>query len=114
LTETQLDHTLMALADPTRRAILRRLRKGEARVTELAAPFDVSRNSVSKHIKLLERGGLIERTRRGREHLIRFRPEPLEAAQRWIDEQQAAWKHRLERLDALLAREGPGPERRGP
>ncbi|MBX3217084.1 MAG: winged helix-turn-helix transcriptional regulator [Labilithrix sp.] len=90
MTEAQLDNTLVALADPTRRAILQRLRRGEARVTELAAPFAISLNSVSKHIKLLERAELVERTKRGREHLIRFRPEPLDAAQRWIEQQQAS------------------------
>lgn len=105
LPETQLDHTLIALADPTRRAILCRLRTGAARVTELAAPFAISLNSVSKHIKLLERAELVERSRRGREHVICFRPEPLDAAQRWIEEQQVFWKRRLERLDAVLARQ---------
>lgn len=113
MTEAQLDNTLVALADPTRRAILQRLRRGEARVTELAAPFAISLNSVSKHIKLLERAELVERTKRGREHLIRFRPEPLDAAQRWIEQQQASWRRRLERLDALLTHED-GEASRGP
>ena len=63
-----LDHTLIALADPTRRAILQRLSKGEARVTELAAPFDISLNSVSKHIRILERADLVRRRVSGREH----------------------------------------------
>lgn len=102
----QLDHTLIALADPTRRAILRRLaEEGEVRVTDLAAPFAISLNSVSKHIKLLERAELVERRREGREHMLRFRPEPLTAAQAWIESQQAYWKGRLEALDALLTAE---------
>jgi Predicted transcriptional regulators len=101
----QLDHTLIALADPTRRAILKRLAQGEARVTDLAAPFAISLNSVSKHIRLLERAELVERRREGREHILRFRPEPLSAAQAWIESQQAYWKGRLQALDALLAAE---------
>ncbi|GLQ54391.1 ArsR/SmtB family transcription factor [Devosia nitrariae] len=106
----QLDHTLIALADPTRRAILRRLAEGEARVTDLAAPFAISLNSVSKHIKLLERAELVERRREGREHILRFRPEPLTAAQAWIESQQTYWTGRLRALDALLTAEG-GKER---
>jgi len=68
----KLDYALVALADPKRRAMLRRLAQGEARVTELAAPFDVSLNAISKHIKLLERAGLVQRRRIGREHLLRL------------------------------------------
>lgn len=102
---TALDHTLIALADPTRRAILRRLAQGEARVTELAEPFAISLNSVSKHIRLLERAELVVRERRGREHILRFRPEPLIGARDWIDRQQKFWKQGLEALDAVLAAE---------
>jgi DNA-binding transcriptional ArsR family regulator len=97
-----LDHTLTALADPTRRAILKRLAHGEARVTQLAAPFAISLNSVSKHIKLLERAELVERRRSGREHILRFRPEPLSAVQEWIADQQAFWGAGLKALDDLL------------
>ena len=75
-----LDHTLSALADPTRRAILARLAAGEARVTDLAAPFPISLNSVSKHIRILERAELVRRRREGREHLLSLNPEPLDAA----------------------------------
>jgi DNA-binding transcriptional ArsR family regulator len=71
---TQLDLTLTALADPTRRAILQRLLHGEARVTELAKPFAISLNSVSKHIRVLERAGLLRRRRAGREHILSFDP----------------------------------------
>ena len=97
-----LDHTLTALADPTRRAILKRLAQGEARVTKLAAPFAISLNSVSKHIKLLERAGLVERRRNGREHLLKFRPEPLTAVEKWVADQQAFWTAGLKALDDLL------------
>lgn len=100
-----LDATLTALADPTRRAILRRLSAGEARVTELAEPFPISLNSVSKHILVLERAGLVRRRRAGREHFLSFDPRPLDAAARWIEEQRAAWTARLRALDALLQEE---------
>ncbi len=100
---TPLDQTLIALADPTRRAILQRLAQGEARVTDLAEPFAISLNSVSKHIRLLERAELVVRERRGREHILRFRPEPLVGARDWIDRQQRFWKQGLEALDAVLS-----------
>jgi DNA-binding transcriptional ArsR family regulator len=97
-----LDATLHALADPTRRAILRRLARSQARVTELAAPFRISLNSVSKHIRILERARLVDRRKIGREHILRFRPEPLRTVQEWILQQQAFWRASLEALDALL------------
>ncbi|HET9119852.1 MAG TPA: metalloregulator ArsR/SmtB family transcription factor, partial [Solirubrobacterales bacterium] len=84
----RLDQTLGALADSTRRAILLRLAEGEARVTDLAAPFDISLNSVSKHIRVLERADLVRRRRHGREHFLSLNPEPLDAAARWLDEQR--------------------------
>lgn len=102
---TKLDDTMIALADPKRRAILRRLAHGEARVTALAAPFDVSLNAVSKHIKLLERGGLVLRRRVGREHLLRFNPVPLGKVQAWISQQTAFWQSSLEAIDAMLQEE---------
>jgi DNA-binding transcriptional ArsR family regulator len=97
-----LDTTLFALADPTRRAILRRLAKSEARVTDVAAPFRISLNSVSKHIRILERAKLVERRRAGREHLLRFRPTSLNGVQEWISQQQSFWRASLEGLDAML------------
>ena len=103
--QLNLDHTLIALADPTRRAILRRLSRGEARVTELAAPFDISLNAVSKHIQMLERARLVTRRRSGREHLLSFDPAPLSAATDWIEEQRALWTARLDLLDELLLAE---------
>lgn len=99
---SDLDRTLLALADPTRRAILQRLSQGEARVTELARPFAISLNSVSKHIRMLERAHLVQRRRAGREHLLSLNPEPLDEAAAWIESQRAAWTARLHALDALL------------
>ncbi len=104
-----LDATLVALADPTRRAILRRLAAGEARVTELARPFAISLNAVSKHIRTLERARLVRRRRVGREHLLTFDPAPLDAAAAWIEAQRALWTARLDALDALLREEDAPP-----
>lgn len=97
-----LDRTMMALADPTRRAILRQLLQGETRVTELAEPFPMSLNAVSKHIRVLERADLVRRRVVGREHLLSFNPAPLHEAAAWIAEQQAAWTIRLDALEAML------------
>ncbi len=100
-----LDYTFLALADPTRRAILRRLANSEARVTELAAPFPISLNSVSKHIKLLERADLVKRRKVGRDHILRFRPQPLSKVQKWISQQEKYWRATLKALDDLLQHE---------
>jgi DNA-binding transcriptional ArsR family regulator len=105
MTEARLDETLMALADPTRRAILQRLSAGEARVTEIAEPFAMSLNSVSKHIRVLERAQLVRRRRAGREHFLSFNPESLDEAAAWITAQRAAWSARLDALDAMLQAE---------
>jgi DNA-binding transcriptional ArsR family regulator len=102
---TGLDHTLLALADPTRRAILARLAQGEARVTELADPLPMSLNGVSKHIRVLERARLVERRRAGREHFLSLNPRPLDDLATWIAEQRAAWTDRLDVLEALLRAE---------
>lgn len=106
-----LDQTMMALADPTRRAILRRLLQGEARVTELADPFPMSLNAVSKHIRVLERADLVRRRVVGREHLLSFNPAPLHEAAAWIAEQQAAWTMRLDALEAMLQEDEDGRRR---
>ena len=97
-----LDDTLLALADPTRRAILQRLSQGEARVTELAAPFDMSLNSVSKHIRMLERADLVRRRRAGREHFLTFNAAPFDEVARWMNSQRTLWMNRLDALDGLL------------
>jgi len=105
-----LDRTLMALADPIRRRILQRLTASEARVTDVAAEFSISLNSVSKHIRLLERARLIERTVSGREHILCFCPEPLSEAQQWIAAQQSFWASRLQAIDDLLTAEDAANE----
>ena len=97
-----LDETLLALADSTRRAILHRLSEGEARVTDLAKPFAMSLNSVSKHISMLERAQLVTRRRAGREHFLSFNSAPLEEAARWIVAHRAIWTARLDALDTAL------------
>src|SRR6266850_3499017 len=100
-----LDQTLMALADPTRRAILQRLSKGEARVTELAVPFEMSLNAVSKHIRILERADLVRRRCAGREHYLSFNRQQLDEVANWIETQRAVWTARLDALEALLKAE---------
>lgn len=107
-----LDRTLVALADPTRRAILHRLAQGEARVTDLAQPFAISLNSVSKHIQMLERAQLVQRRRVGREHYLSFRPRALDEAARWIATQRSAWQSRLDALGNLLDEEDRAPHER--
>ena len=97
-----LDQTLAALADPTRRAILNRLAAGQARVTDIAAPFPISLNSVSKHIRALERADLVRRERIGREHILSLNPAPLDEAAAWIAAQRDAWGARLDAMDAAL------------
>ena len=110
-TQSSLDHTLVALADPTRRAILQRLSRGEARVTELARPFAISLNSVSKHIRMLERARLVRRRRAGREHLLSFNPQPLDEAAAWIEAQRAFWTERLDALERELRSLNPSRKR---
>lgn len=98
----QLSRTFAALADPTRRAILARLTQGEATVGELAAPFDISLPAVSRHLKVLERAGLITRGRAAQSRPRRLQPEALEAAGHWLRGQRQAWERGLDRLDDLL------------
>lgn len=98
----QLDVTFFALSDPTRRAILGRLAKGEASVKELAAPFDMSQPAISKHLKVLERAGLVAVERDGSRRPRRLEPAPLEAATEWIERYRQVWEENFRRLDALL------------
>jgi DNA-binding transcriptional ArsR family regulator len=105
LPPSNLDQTLLALADPTRRAILQRLSQGEARVTDLAKPFHISLNAVSKHIRVLERARLVRRRRAGREHLLSFNPQPLDEAAGWIESRRAMWSRGLDALEAALLAE---------
>ncbi|WP_309091975.1 metalloregulator ArsR/SmtB family transcription factor [Phenylobacterium sp.] len=97
-----LDQTLTALADPTRRAILARLAAGEARVTDVARPFEISLNSVSKHIRMLERAGLVRRRVEGREHFLALDPRPLDEAAQWIEQQRRLWTRTLTELEKVL------------
>jgi DNA-binding transcriptional ArsR family regulator len=101
----RLDDTLIALADPTRRKILAQLSKGDARVTELAAPLPISLNAVSKHIKLLERAKLVRRRVRGRDHYLSLDARPLERAVLWMETQRIQWTQRLQKLDEILQEE---------
>ena len=100
-----LNHTLMAIADPTRRAILHELAAGETRVTDLARPFAMSLNSVSKHIRILERAGLVRRRITGRDHFLSLDPKPLDDAAAWMQRERQAWTARLDRLEAALRAE---------
>lgn len=102
LKQDRLDNTLHALADPTRRAILERLSRGEARVTEVARPFPISLNSVSKHIQILERADLVRRRHVGRDHFLSINPRPIQEATEWLQSRKALWSERLERLATLL------------
>jgi DNA-binding transcriptional ArsR family regulator len=104
-TPSTLDQTLVALADPTRRALLRRLAEGQARVTDLARPFEMSLNAVSKHLRVLERARLVRRERVGREHLLSLEAQPLDEVTAWIEEQRSLWNARLDAMDELLTRE---------
>lgn len=97
-----LDDTFFALADPTRRAILARLAEGEATVNELAAPFDMSQPAISKHLKVLERAGLVSVALDGTRRPRRLEPAPLAAATEWIEHYRATWEQNFQRLDALL------------
>jgi DNA-binding transcriptional ArsR family regulator len=98
-----LDATFAALADPTRRAILARLAAGEATVTELAEPFDMTQPAVSKHLKVLERAGLVTRGRDAQRRPCRLEARPLRAATEWLERYRRHWQESYERLDALLA-----------
>jgi DNA-binding transcriptional ArsR family regulator len=98
----RLNATFLALADPTRRAILARLASGEASVNELAEPFDMSQPAVSKHLKMLERAGLVSRGRDAQRRPCRLEARPLEAAYLWIERYRQMWDMNFERLDTLL------------
>lgn len=98
-----LSATFAALADPTRRAILARLAEGEAAVTELAEPFEMSLPAVSKHLKVLERARLIERSRHAQWRPCRLAPEPLKEVADWTERYRRLWEERLDRLDDYLS-----------
>jgi DNA-binding transcriptional ArsR family regulator len=98
----RLDATFAALADPTRRAILARLASSEASVAELCEPFDMSQPAISKHLKVLERAGLVERVREAQRRPSRLRAEPLAEATQWLEHYRRFWEASFEQLDALL------------
>lgn len=98
----RLDATFFALADPTRRGILARLASGEASVMELAEPFSMSQPAISKHLKVLERAGLISRGRDAQRRPRRLEAKPLAAANQWLEEYRRFWEGSFQRLDALL------------
>jgi DNA-binding transcriptional ArsR family regulator len=102
----QLSMTFAALADPTRRAILERLVEGEATVTELAAPFPMSAQAVGKHLRVLERAGLIERRRTAQQRPSRLRPVALKDATEWLDTYRAFWEAGFDRMDERLREHG--------
>jgi DNA-binding transcriptional ArsR family regulator len=113
--DTTLDHVYAAIADPTRRAILGVLTHGETTVGDLARRFPISLNGVSKHVKVLERAGLVRRRVAGREHWLTFEPRPLADASRWLEHYRAFWENRLEELERMLLAEQPAASpRRAP
>ena len=103
--EPLLDQVYGAIADPTRRAILAVLAGGEATVGALADRFPISFNGVSKHVKVLERAGLVDRAIHGREHRLKLNPAPLRDAARWLEHYRAFWETRLDGLEAFLAKQ---------
>lgn len=101
-TAEQLDRVFTALADPTRRAILERLTKGDATVSELVAPFDMSQPAISKHLKVLEKAGLVTRGRDAQFRPVRLNAAPLAPAAAWLGDYQRFWDESLDRLDAYV------------
>jgi DNA-binding transcriptional ArsR family regulator len=110
-TDERLDATFTALADPTRRAIVAHLARGDATVNELAAPFAMTLPGISKHLKVLERCGLISRTRRAQFRPCHLEGDVLEAAMNWIETNRRLWSERFDRLDEHLRdlQQGPSP-----
>jgi DNA-binding transcriptional ArsR family regulator len=108
--QARLDLIFRALGDPTRRAMLERLRRGEQTVSELAAPHRMSLAAASKHIQTLQRAGLVKRTVRGRVHYCRIDPRPLARADHWLRSYERLWDTRIERLVELLRHPGNEPD----
>ncbi|MCS0493712.1 ArsR/SmtB family transcription factor [Ancylobacter mangrovi] len=102
LNPAPLDDAFRALADPTRRAVVEALARGPATVSELARPFDMAMPSFLQHLKVLEEGGLVATSKKGRVRTCALRPEPLAAVGGWLDAQRALWTQRLDQLDRLL------------
>jgi DNA-binding transcriptional ArsR family regulator len=112
----RLDAVFAALADPTRRAIIERLSRSEARVTELAEPFPMSLNAVSKHIRVLEASGMVARHRKGRDHILSINTRSLDEVDGWIGRTRRYWDKRLDAMERLLhelkKNHKPGPKDR--
>jgi DNA-binding transcriptional ArsR family regulator len=112
----QLTTTFAALADPTRRAILSRLSKGERSVSDLAQPFEMTLPAISKHLKVLEKAGLIERSRDAQYRPCKLNAKPLREAAKWVEQYRQFWEERFDRLDDYLAQlqqKQPGGKKRG-
>jgi len=109
--QAQLDHVFGALADATRRAILARLVRGEATVNQLIEPFDLKQPTISKHLKVLERAGLVSRGREAQFRPVRLNAAPLAHAARWLGSYRRLWEESFDRLDALLGSKQPPPKR---
>jgi DNA-binding transcriptional ArsR family regulator len=112
MTPQRLDATFAALADPTRRAILSRLASGDASVMELAEPFAMSQPAISKHLKVLERAGLVSRHRDAQRRPCRLEAKPLAEATQWLESYRRFWEGRYQRLDALLDELKATPKKR--
>ncbi|MFD5266402.1 ArsR/SmtB family transcription factor [Streptomyces sp. NPDC058335] len=105
-----LNRLFHALSDPTRRGVLRRCARGDLSVSQLAAEYPMSFAAVQKHVSVLEQAGLVSKRRRGREQLVRAEPDALARARRALDELEALWRGRVERMSSLLEPESPTPE----
>ena len=103
--EARLDSVLGAVADPTRRAILRRLTRGPTRISDAAAKFDMTLTGFCKHVRILERAGLVHRKREGRENTLTLRAQPMREAARWFLEYESFWNARLDRLEEFFKNE---------
>jgi DNA-binding transcriptional ArsR family regulator len=98
-----LDHVIVAISDPTRRAIISRLARGPARISDVAAPFPMSLTGFCKHVRVLERAGLVHRTRKWRENTLELSAEPLRDVARWVSRYERFWNARLDRLEGFFA-----------
>jgi DNA-binding transcriptional ArsR family regulator len=98
-----LDQVMVAIADPTRRAIIGRLAHGPARISDVAAPFSMSLTGFCKHVRVLERAGLVRRTRQGRENTLQLSAQPLREVARWVSKYEQFWNTRLDRLEGFFA-----------
>lgn len=98
-----LNAVIVAISDPTRRAIVGRLARGPARISDVAAPFSMSLTGVCKHVRVLERAGLVRRTHRGRENTLELTAEPLREVARWVSQYERFWNARFDRLEEFFA-----------